>query len=194
MVQGGTLTAGAPGVLGNDGDAEGDALSAELVSAPTSGTLTLNADGSFVYVPAATYAGTASFSYLARDAKGDASAPATASISVLANRAPVASNDAYLAPRRTTNSYAARILPVLQNDSDPDTALDATNKINPATLVIVAKPDKGGSAGAIRSGANIGTISYRPVKGFVGTETISYRVKDSSGKVSNTAIVNITVN
>lgn len=194
MVQGGTLTTGVPGVLGNDNDAEGDALSTELVSAPANGTLTFNADGSFVYVPAALYTGTASFSYLARDAKGDASAPATVSISVQANRAPTALADAFSAPRRTTNSYAARILPVLQNDSDPDTALDATNKINPATLVIAAKPNKGGTASAIRSGANIGTISYKPAKGFVGTETIRYRVKDSRGNVSNTTTVTITVN
>jgi subtilisin family serine protease len=194
MVQGGTLTTGAPGALGNDSDAEGDALSAELVSAPTSGTLTFNANGSFVYMPAALYTGSVSFSYLARDAKGDASAPATVSISVQANRAPTALADAFSAPRRTTNSYAARILPVLQNDSDPDTALDPANKIDPATLTIVAKPNKGGTASVIRSGASIGTISYKPVKGFVGTETITYRVKDSRGKVSNTATVSITVN
>lgn len=194
MVQGGTLTTGAPGVLGNDGDAEGDALSAELVSAPTSGTLTLNADGSFVYVPAAPYTGIASFSYLARDAKGDASAPATASISIQANRAPSAVADAFAAPRRTTSTYTARILTVLQNDSDPDSAIDATNKINPATLTIVSAPNKGGTASAIRSGANIGTISYKPASGFTGTETLSYRVKDSRGKVSNTATVSITVN
>lgn len=194
MVQGGTLTTGAPGVLGNDSDAEGDALSAELVSIPARGTLTFNADGSFVYLPAASYTGSVSFSYLARDAKGDVSAPATVSIAVQANRAPTAVADAFAAPRRTTNSYTARILPVLQNDSDPDTALDPANKINAATLTIVAKPNKGGSASAIRSGANIGTISYKPVKGFVGTETITYRVKDSRGKVSNTATVSITVN
>jgi subtilisin family serine protease len=194
MMQGGTLTVAAPGVLGNDSDAEGHALSAELVSAPAGGTMTFNADGSFAYTPVSTYTGNVSFSYLARDSQGAASAPATVSVTVLANRAPVATNDAFSAPRRTTNSYAAQILPVLQNDSDPDTAIDPANKIDPATLVIVAKPNKGGTASAIRSGANIGTISYKPLKGFVGTETVTYRVKDSRGKVSNTATVTISVN
>jgi subtilisin family serine protease len=194
MVQGGTLTVGAPGALGNDSDAEGDALSAELVSAPTSGTLTFNADGSFVYVPAALYTGTASFSYLARDATGAGSTPATVSIAVQANRAPAAVDDSFAAPRRTTNTYAARFLPVLQNDSDPDSALDPANRIAPETLSIVSAPSKGGTASAIRSGANIGTISYKPARGFVGTETIRYRVKDTRGKLSNTAIVSITVN
>ncbi|MBI4998623.1 MAG: S8 family serine peptidase [Rhodocyclales bacterium] len=194
MMQGGSLSINAPGVLGNDSDANGDALTAVLETAPASGTLTLNANGSFVYTPVSTYSGTLSFSYRARDAAGAMSAPATVSIAVQANRAPTAVDDDFAAPRRTTYSYAARILPVLQNDSDPDTVLDATNTINPATLVIVAKPNKGGAASAIRSGANIGTISYKPARGFVGTETITYRVKDTRGKLSNTATVSITVN
>ncbi len=45
------LSEPAPGVLGNDTDVEGDALTAELVSGPTRGALTLNLDGSFVYTP-----------------------------------------------------------------------------------------------------------------------------------------------
>jgi subtilisin family serine protease len=194
MMQGGTLSVSAPGVLGNDSDANGDALTAELVTAPASGTLTLNANGSFVFTPVSTYAGTMSFSYRARDAAGATSAPATVSLTVQANRAPTAFDDAFAAPRRTTYTYAARILPALQNDSDPDSALDPANTIDPATLSIVSAPSNGGTASAIRSGANIGTISYKPARGFVGTETLRYRVKDTRGKVSNTATVSITVN
>ena len=44
-----TLAVGAPGVLGNDTDADGDPLTASLVAAPSFGTLTLNGDGSFDY-------------------------------------------------------------------------------------------------------------------------------------------------
>src|SRR3989475_6938984 len=46
------LTVSAPGVLANDSDLDGNALSAVLVSSPTHGTLTLNSGGSLVYVPA----------------------------------------------------------------------------------------------------------------------------------------------
>src|SRR5205823_6047659 len=42
-----TLTVSAPGVLANDGDVDGDPLSAVLVSSPTHGSLTLNTNGSF---------------------------------------------------------------------------------------------------------------------------------------------------
>src|SRR5262245_27241484 len=55
------LTVGAPGVLANDTDPQGDPLTAVLVSGPSHGTLTLNADGSFTYTPSADYNGTDTF-------------------------------------------------------------------------------------------------------------------------------------
>src|SRR6185436_19123093 len=55
------------GVLANDSDAEGDALTAALVQSPAHGTLALNADGSFLYTPAAGYFGQDKFTYRAFD-------------------------------------------------------------------------------------------------------------------------------
>ena len=40
-----------PGVLTNDSDVDGDALSAVLVAGPAHGTVTLADDGSFTYTP-----------------------------------------------------------------------------------------------------------------------------------------------
>jgi hypothetical protein len=58
----------ADGVLTNDYDADpGDTLSAVSVSDPVSGTLSLNADGSFIYTPAPGFDGVDSFSYQALD-------------------------------------------------------------------------------------------------------------------------------
>jgi hypothetical protein len=65
--QNNVLTIAAPGVLSNDTDADGDPLYAHLVSGPVHGTLTLNVDGSFDYLPAANYAGEDSFNYQAVD-------------------------------------------------------------------------------------------------------------------------------
>ncbi|MEK7326966.1 MAG: Ig-like domain-containing protein, partial [Chloroflexota bacterium] len=53
VVQGITFTAPAPGVLGNDTDANNDILTASLVTGPGNGTLTLNLDGSFDYTSGA---------------------------------------------------------------------------------------------------------------------------------------------
>src|SRR4029450_7582422 len=50
------LTVAAPGVLGNDSDPDGDPLAAGVVTGPSHGSLTLNANGSFSYTPAADFA------------------------------------------------------------------------------------------------------------------------------------------
>src|SRR5213075_2975519 len=46
-----TLNIAAAGVLANDSDVDGDTLSAVLASQPTHGSLTLNSNGSFTYLP-----------------------------------------------------------------------------------------------------------------------------------------------
>ncbi|HVK14325.1 MAG TPA: Ig-like domain-containing protein, partial [Gemmataceae bacterium] len=61
------LTVPVSGVLGNDTDVDGPALSAVLVGGPSFGTLTLNSDGSFTYTPALNYNGPDSFTYRASD-------------------------------------------------------------------------------------------------------------------------------
>src|SRR5205085_1358964 len=61
------LTIAAPGVLGNDTDADSNPLTAIQVAAPANGTLTLNANGSFTYTPTANFNGSDSFTYKAND-------------------------------------------------------------------------------------------------------------------------------
>jgi sulfatase modifying factor 1 len=65
--EGTTLNIVAPGVLANDTDTDGNALTAVLKTGPAHGNLTLNANGSFVYTPTAKYRGTDSFTYIAND-------------------------------------------------------------------------------------------------------------------------------
>ncbi|HEY9009524.1 MAG TPA: Ig-like domain-containing protein, partial [Devosia sp.] len=71
----------ANGVLANDSDAEGQALTATLVSGPSKGTLVFRADGSFDYTPVKNFTGTVSFTYKAGDGT-DSSAATTVSIAV----------------------------------------------------------------------------------------------------------------
>jgi|RhiMethySRZTD1v2_1073278.scaffolds.fasta_scaffold13244_1 uncharacterized repeat protein (TIGR03803 family) len=78
-----TLNVSAPGVLGNDTDADGNPLAASLVAAPSHGVLTLNANGSFAYTPDANYSGPDSFTYKANDATSDSNV-ATVSLTVTA--------------------------------------------------------------------------------------------------------------
>ncbi|RYF11315.1 MAG: hypothetical protein EOO40_03550, partial [Deltaproteobacteria bacterium] len=58
------------GVLANDTDANGDALTAMLVDGPAHGTLSLRADGSLIYTPDTNYSGSDSFTYTPRDGTG----------------------------------------------------------------------------------------------------------------------------
>lgn len=78
-----TLSVAAPGVLGNDSDANGDPLTASVIAAPANGTLGLNANGSFIYTPATGFSGTDSFAYSANDGQAS-STPATVTITVKA--------------------------------------------------------------------------------------------------------------
>ena len=62
-----TLNIPAPGVLSNDGDVDGDPLTAQKVTDPAHGTVTLDAAGAFNYTPTAGYRGPDGFSYRASD-------------------------------------------------------------------------------------------------------------------------------
>jgi len=76
------LTVTSPGVLGNDEDVENTLLIALLESDVSNGALTLNADGSFEYIPSIGFSGVDSFTYKANDGI-DNSTPATVEITVL---------------------------------------------------------------------------------------------------------------
>jgi hypothetical protein len=76
-----TLSISAPGVLGNDQDANNDPLTANLIATTSNGTLLLNLDGSFDYTPNSGYTGADSFTYVANDGSEDSNV-ATVSITV----------------------------------------------------------------------------------------------------------------
>lgn len=60
----------AEGVLANDTDDDGDDLTAVLIDGPANGTLTLNEDGSFNYLPNVDFSGDDTFTYVARSFVG----------------------------------------------------------------------------------------------------------------------------
>src|SRR5205085_962554 len=125
------LVIGAPGVLANDSDVEGNALSAVLASSPSHGALTLNANGSFNYLPATNYTGLDTFTYKATEGAATRGL-ATVTITITnINDVPVAVNDAYTMAEDTLLTIAAP--GVLGNDSDADgTPLSAVLVANPA--------------------------------------------------------------
>lgn len=171
------LTVAAPGVLGNDTDQEGTALTAAVVTAPGKGSLTLNPNGSFSYTPSANANGSDSFTYRANDGAANSN-PATVTITVNpVNDAPVAVNNSY-----TVNEDKVLTVPapgVLGNDTDADG--------NPLTAAVVAAPTKG----TLVLNAD-GSLSYTPGANYNGSDSFTYRVSDGTLN-SNTATVTITV-
>lgn len=161
------------GVLGNDTDAELDALVASLASEPSNGTVALDPDGGFTYEPDPDFAGTDAFTYVA---SGElASAPATVTVEVAAvNDAPVAGDLAVEMPPGTPVTAA---LPVTDADHDVDTELDVTLDEPPAH-------------GTVTFGSPV--FTYTPEAGFAGVDTFTYRVTDP-GQATATGVVTVTV-
>ena len=173
------LAATAPGVKVNDYDADGDAITAILVSGPSHAAASgfhFHADGSFDYTPAAHYAGTDTFTYKVNDGHDDGNT-ATVTINVW-NHAPVAVNDAVSIRHDTQGLVSAP--GVKANDSDPDG--DAL------TAILVNGPSH---AAAFHLNAD-GSADYTPAAHFAGTDTFTYKVNDGVAD-SNTATVTITV-
>src|SRR6185295_16996383 len=173
-----TVVAGS-GVLTNDTDVEGTALTAALVTDVTHGTLTLNANGSFTYTPTANYSGPDSFTYKANDGTADSNT-VTVTITVNGvNDAPVAVADSYSVNEDATLTVVAGS-GVLTNDTDVEgSALTA------ALVSDVAH-------GTLTLNGN-GSFTYTPTANYSGSDTFTYKANDGTAD-SNTVTVTITVN
>lgn len=159
------LSVGASGVLANDTDANGDPLSAVLISGPSHGTVTLNADGSFIYIPAANYHGGDSFTYQASDSL--ALSP-TRTVSFTVNSvpdAPVANSNAYILLEDVSFTSAAP--GVLGNDSDADG--------DSLSVQLVTGPTHGSLT------LNVdGSLTYTPSRDFFGEDSFQYQATDGT--------------
>ena len=166
-----TLTVPAPGVLGNDNDPEGAALTAIKLSDPASGTLTFNSNGSFTYAPALGFSGTVSFTYKANDGDLD-SLPATVTITVGANTAPVAQ-----AQDVTTDEDTAIEITLAATDVDGQSL----------TYSIVGLPAHG-TLGVLSGN----TVTYTPALNYFGDDSFTFKANDGYAD-SLPATVSITV-
>jgi VCBS repeat-containing protein len=168
----------ASGVLANDTDANGNPLTAALVTGVASGTLTLQANGSFGYVPAQGFAGTVTFTYQANDGTLSSNA-ATVTITVNAvDDPPVAQADSYTTAEDTPLSVGGT--GVLGNDSDPEGA------------ALTAAVDRNVPSGHQLLLNSTGSFGYTPDADFNGTTTFTYRASDGATQSAPTTVT-ITV-
>ncbi|MBB2494787.1 retention module-containing protein, partial [Aquipseudomonas ullengensis] len=182
LSEGGTATilvGGATSVLANDSDADGDPLTATLVTGPTNGSLTLNANGTFSYTHNGSETTSDSFTYKVNDGSVDGNT-VTVNIGVTpVNDAPVANDDFY-----TINEDQTLVLPLplnelVTNDTDADGDSLRAYMISGAS---------NGSFSVVGS-----NVVFTPTPGFSGAASFTYGIYDGKGGTS-TATVHITVN
>ncbi len=170
----------AEGVLNNpvtgDFDPEGSPLTAEIVSFPANGNVSLNAAGGFTYTPNPDFSGVDSFSYRANDGTLR-SAVAIVTINVTpVNDAPVALDDQYVVDQDSSLTVLAAN-GVLANDRDVDG--------EQLTAELVA--GTGPANGTLQLAAD-GSFNYVPSPGFFGTDSFQYEAVDGSDTRSRATV------
>ncbi len=169
----------ANGVLNNDSDIEGDPLIAQLITNVTNGSLILNNDGSFLYLPNLDFNGVDSFTYASFDGTVQGNI-ATVSITVNpVNDLPVVVDNAFTLNEDVV--FVANLADsILNNDSDVDG--------DPLSSFLITDVTNG----LLTLNFN-GTFTYNPDPDFNGIDTFSYQANDGFGN-SNIATVFLTVN
>ncbi|MEM6549647.1 MAG: Ig-like domain-containing protein [Pseudomonadota bacterium] len=169
----------ATGVLDGDSDPDGDALTVEIDTDPTGGTVTLNPDGSFTYTPNAGFSGPDTFTYTVSDGNGGTdTGTVTVTVGEQLNQDPIADDDSYSTAFDTPLTVDAAT-GVLDGDSDPDG--DA----------LTAEIDTDPSGGSVSLDSD-GSFTYTPNVGFSGEDSFTYTLSDGNGG-TDTGTVTVTV-
>ena len=167
-----------PGVLDND---SGAGLTALLVSAPSSGSLTsgLALNGSFSYLPNVNFSGIDSFTYRANNGSVNSNI-ASVNITVTAtNFAPVAGDDTYDVATNTVLNIAAP--GVLSNDTDTDS--DVLNSVL----------STGPTSGSLMLNSD-GSFDYTPDGAAVHGDSASFTYFANDGTVNSAVAGTVTIN
>ncbi len=162
-----SITVAGPGVLGND---HGTDLTVVTSGTAKHGTVSIAADGTFVYTPAKGFSGTDTVTYRAQDASGQ-QVDATVTVTVGIDATKDAGHT--IAGTPVTRDAAHGLLA-----NDQGTGLSAALARKPAHGTVTVQPT--------------GAYVYTPAAGFTGTDTFSYTVTDASGQTT-TATATMTV-
>ncbi|MCC3376308.1 Ig-like domain-containing protein [Cohnella sp. REN36] len=155
-------------------DSNGHPLTFAKGSDPQNGTVTVNPDGTWTYVPNPGYTGTDSFEVTVSDGKGGTStSTVTINVTDPPNLPPTVSNYSV-----TTQQDASVSGSVYGTDPDGDPLTYAIES-NPAYGTVTVNPD--------------GTWTYVPNPGYVGPDIFTVTVSDGKGGVTTSAVtVNVT--
>jgi Ca2+-binding RTX toxin-like protein len=168
---------------GPDSDPDHDPVSvapATLLSAH-GGTVSLQADGSFIYAPAANFNGADNFTYTLTDGHGGSSI-GTVNIAVAAvNDPPVAKDDNFAAQQNTV--LTGNVL--ADNGSGPDYDVDG----DPLTVAAATLSTAHGGTVSLNTD---GSFTYSPAANYTGADSFGYTLLDGQGGTAS-GTVNIAV-
>jgi CSLREA domain-containing protein len=180
VLDNGTLSVPASGVLASDVSANGKALTAVLASGPAHGTLTLNSDGSFSYTPVANFVGSDSFTYQAKGSDGTLSVAAPVTIQVTYHFG------GFLAPLNTSQALGlGRTIPIKFQLTDAKAAY-ITSLSAVTSLVVLNGSGTDVLAGAGKTGLRNDTTANQFIynwqtKGLTaGTYTVTLALADGT--------------
>ncbi len=162
-----SITVAGPGVLGND---HGSDLTVVTSGTAKHGTVSIAADGTFVYTPAKGFSGTDTVTYRAQDASGQ-QVDATVTVTVGIDATKDAGHT--IAGTPVTRDAAHGLLA-----NDQGTGLSAALARKAAHGTVTVQPT--------------GAYVYTPAAVFTGTDTFTYTVTDASGQTT-TATATMTV-
>src|SRR5262249_12620622 len=154
-----------------------------ITTPPTHGTATVNpTTGEITYIASAGFAGTDLIRFTVTDSDGLTSSPAQVNevVSLPTNNP---SRPGLSDTFGTTDSGFAITIDVLAGATDPG----GTGALVPGSVSIVSGPANGTAS----IDPSTGEITYTSVKGFNGTDNLTYTVKDHNGAVSNVAQLTI---
>ncbi|MDB5516978.1 MAG: hypothetical protein JWQ17_3736, partial [Tardiphaga sp.] len=202
----------ANGLLANDSDINGGALTAVLDSGPAHGTLQLNADGSFRYLSSQDYNGTDSFTYHTSDGTLP-SGTVTVSLTINpVNDAPVVDAGNTLSFNANTGQPVVIDAAITMHDVDNTTLASAkvavtggfepgndslgfvngngiTGSYNSATGVLTLT----GVASVADYQAALASVSFMSITQSNGTRTIQWTADDGSAQFSQSLPANSTI-
>ncbi|MFX0054309.1 MAG: Ig-like domain-containing protein, partial [Candidatus Hermodarchaeota archaeon] len=182
-----SLVLPAPGVLANDYDVDGDAISLDFQTYPQHGTWAIGSNGFFNYYPPANWYGTDSFTYRVYDGTEYSEVVTVTIIVNPVNDPPVAVDDYVV-----TDEDTPVIIDFMGNDYDVDSDFDK-KVVSWYPLEIHGQWEYVWHE--VEPGVFRWTIKYTPDPDWHGAITpLQYQVMDSEGAYSNTAYIHITVN
>ena len=175
-------------LLSNDTDADGDVLTVNTtpISDVSNGTLTLNSDGSFTYIPDADFFSQDSFTYEISDGKGGT---AQASVTLIVN----AVNDIPVVVSNTKSFTFDEDMTLIKLATDDNNLLTGASDVDGDSLTVTL--DSGVTNNGLLTVNGDGSFQYIPNLNINGidADTFTYQVIDGKGGVSETVTVSLNI-